>query len=157
VAFVLAVVTRGPAAPGLRRPCGPGTPKLRRRRQAGQPSIPERVWPTRWPRRSPAMTPGMEKRRASSAQSIRGPSPAPGPRSHGSAIASSVRSAMSGKGMPAIPRPQENEGVGEHVRTRFHVDPKAACEIAEPLFRRTAPNEENSFLLPDRQSERSDR
>ncbi|RTE91607.1 hypothetical protein D6B98_19565 [Bradyrhizobium sp. LVM 105] len=62
-----------------------------------------------------------------------------------------------GKGMPAIPRPQENEGVGEHVRTRFHVDPKAACEIAEPLFRRTAPNEENLFLLPDRQSERSDR
>ena len=38
-----------------------------------------------------------------------------------------------GKGMPAIPRPQENEGVGEHVRTRFHVGPKAACEIAEPL------------------------
>jgi len=35
------------------------------------------------------------------------------------------------KGMPAIPRPQENEGVGEHVRTRFHVGPKAACEIAE--------------------------
>jgi len=44
-----------------------------------------------------------------------------------------VRSAMSGKGMPAIPRPQENEGVGEHVRTRFHVGPKASCEIAEPL------------------------
>ncbi|RXG91216.1 hypothetical protein EAS62_26315 [Bradyrhizobium zhanjiangense] len=38
-----------------------------------------------------------------------------------------------GKGMPAIPRLQENEGVGEHVRTRFHVGPKAACEIAEPL------------------------
>src|SRR4051794_30747379 len=59
------------------------------------------------------------------------------------------RSAMSDKGMPAIPRPHENEGVGEHVRTRFHVGPKAAGEIAEPL-RRTAPNEENSFLLPDR-------
>lgn len=68
-----------------------------------------------------------------------------------------VRSAMcGGKGMPAIPRPQENEGVGEHVRTRFHLGPKASREIAEPL-RRTAPNEENSFLLPDREKERSDR
>ena len=43
-----------------------------------------------------------------------------------------VRSAMSGKGMPAIPRPQENEGVGEHVRTRFHFDREATREIAEP-------------------------
>jgi hypothetical protein len=25
-----------------------------------------------------------------------------------------------GRGMPAIPRPQGNEGVGEHVRTRSH-------------------------------------
>ena len=50
-----------------------------------------------------------------------------------------------------------NEGVGEHVRTRFHVGPKAACEIAELSERRTAPNEENSFLLPDRERERSDR
>lgn len=54
--------------------------------------------------------------------------------------------------MPAIPRRQENEGVGEHVRTRFHVSPKAACEIAE-LLRRSAPNEENLFLLPDRESD----
>jgi len=43
-----------------------------------------------------------------------------------------IRSAMSGKGMPAIPRPQENEGVGEHVRTRFHFDREATREIAEP-------------------------
>jgi hypothetical protein len=39
---------------------------------------------------------------------------------------------MSGKGMPAIPRPQQNEGVGEHVRTRFHFGREAAREIAEP-------------------------
>ena len=51
--------------------------------------------------------------------------------------------------MPAIPRPHENEGVGEHVRTRFHVGPKAACEIAEPLTENRT-NEENLFLLPDR-------
>ena len=62
----------------------------------------------------------------------------------------SVRLAMWEMGMPAIPRPQENEGVGEHVRIKFHVGPKAGCEIAEPLGRRTAPNEENLFLLPDR-------
>jgi len=36
------------------------------------------------------------------------------------------------KEMPAIPRPQENEGVGEHVRTRFHFDREATREIAEP-------------------------
>ncbi|MET4348112.1 hypothetical protein ABIC08_008160 [Bradyrhizobium sp. RT9b] len=75
------------------------------------------------------------------------PQPSPAPRQRGHVT---VRSAMWEKGMPAIPRPQENEGVGEHVRTRFHVGPKAACEIAEPLGRRTAPNEENLFLLPDR-------
>ena len=75
------------------------------------------------------------------------PQPSPAPRQRGHVT---VRSAMWEKGMPAIPRPQENEGVGEHVRTRFHVGPKAACEIAEPLRRRTAPNEENLFLLPDR-------
>jgi len=32
-----------------------------------------------------------------------------------------------------MPRLQENEGVGEHVRTRSHLGPKAACEIAELL------------------------
>ena len=26
-----------------------------------------------------------------------------------------------------------NEGVGEHVRTRFQIGPKAACGIAKPL------------------------
>ena len=58
--------------------------------------------------------------------------------------------------MPAMPRLQGNEGVGEHVRTRFHLGPWASREIAEPL-RRTAPNEENSFLLPDLFEVRSDR
>jgi hypothetical protein len=42
-----------------------------------------------------------------------------------------------------------NEGVGEHVRTRFHFGREATREIAEPV-RATAPNEENWFLLPDR-------
>jgi hypothetical protein len=54
-------------------------------------------------------------------------SPAPGQCGH-----VAIGSAMSGKGMPAIPRPQENEGVGEHVRTRFHFGRKASREIAEP-------------------------
>ena len=54
-----------------------------------------------------------------------------------------VRSAMSGKGCRQYPGLRENEGVGEHVRTRFHVGPKAAREIAEPFGKRTAPNEEN--------------
>ena len=44
---------------------------------------------------------------------------------------SRVRSAMSGKGDAGNTPAQENEGVGEHVRTRFHIGPKAACEIAE--------------------------
>jgi hypothetical protein len=40
-----------------------------------------------------------------------------------------------------------NEGVGEHVRTRFHLGDRL------PVKLRTlgsAPNEENLFLLPDR-------
>jgi hypothetical protein len=57
---------------------------------------------------------------------------------------------MSGKGCRQYPGLNENEGVGEHVRTRFQMGPKAAYGIAEPLFKETAPNEENSFLLPDR-------
>jgi hypothetical protein len=45
-----------------------------------------------------------------------------------------------------------NEGVGEHVRTRFHFGFEAlgfeAGETADPGG--SAPNEENQFLLPDR-------
>jgi hypothetical protein len=40
-----------------------------------------------------------------------------------------------------------NEGVGEHVRTRFHMG------LVSPVKLRiigSAPNEENLFLLPDR-------
>jgi hypothetical protein len=55
-----------------------------------------------------------------------------------------------GKGIAGNTPASGNEGVGEHVRTRFQISPKAVCGIAEPLFRETAPNEENSFLLPDR-------
>src|SRR5579872_5711946 len=45
-----------------------------------------------------------------------------------------------------------NEGVGEHVRTRFHLGPsgnlsRGTGEIANHL--RSAPNEESLFLLPD--------
>jgi hypothetical protein len=39
-----------------------------------------------------------------------------------------------------------NEGVGEHVRTRFHLGLKPD----ETADQRSAPNEENLFLLPDR-------
>jgi len=61
-----------------------------------------------------------------------------------------------GKGNAGNTPASGNEGVGEHVRTRFQIDPKAACGIANSL-RRIAPNEENLFLLPDRERERSDR
>lgn len=44
-----------------------------------------------------------------------------------------VRSTMSGKGCRQYPGLKENEGVGEHVRTRFQMSPKAACGIAEPF------------------------
>jgi len=40
-----------------------------------------------------------------------------------------------------------NEGVGEHVRIRFHLAAWWPDEIAD---HRSAPNEENLFLLPDR-------
>jgi hypothetical protein len=46
-----------------------------------------------------------------------------------------------------------NEGVGEHVRTRFHL------RLVSPVKLRTlrsAPNEENLFLLPDRFSGKSE-
>ena len=49
-----------------------------------------------------------------------------------------------------------NEGVGEHVRTRFHFGRGPLVKLRSPL-KRTAPNEENSFLLPDRERRRSDR
>ena len=48
---------------------------------------------------------------------------------------------------------QENEGVGEHVRTRFHLDLKTTRALRPPVklrIMRSAPNEENLFLLPDR-------
>ena len=123
-----------PGRAKLRQTCSSGTPRLRRRRQAGDPGFQRGYGVRMAPGRRRATTPGLEKRaRKSSAPSIRAPSPAPG------CAAVAVRSPRVSDqqcremGMPAIPRPQENEGVGEHVRTRFHVDPKAACEIAEPL------------------------
>jgi hypothetical protein len=58
-----------------------------------------------------------------------------------------------GKGNAGNTPASGNEGVGEHVRTIFQIDPKAACGIAEPFEGRTAPNEENLFLLPDRERE----
>lgn len=48
---------------------------------------------------------------------------------------------------------QENEGVGEHVRTRFHPGLKTNRALRPPVKLRiigSAPNEENLFLLPDR-------
>ena len=50
--------------------------------------------------------------------------------------------------MPRVIGGTKNEGVGEHVRTRFHVE-----GLRPPVKLRTmrsAPNEENLFLLPDR-------
>jgi hypothetical protein len=40
-----------------------------------------------------------------------------------------------------------NEGVGEHVRTRFHLSLESPVKLR---IIRSAPNEENPFLLPDR-------
>jgi hypothetical protein len=48
------------------------------------------------------------------------------------------------QGQPRVA--EENEGVGEHVRTRSHTAVTAG-ETADP---RSAPNEEKPFLLPDR-------
>ncbi len=75
------------------------------------------------------MTPRLEKRHADGVQSCTALAYLKAARPRRSQI-----SDVGGKGMPAIPRRQENEGVGEHVRTRFHASPKAACEIAELLF-----------------------
>jgi hypothetical protein len=47
---------------------------------------------------------------------------------------------------------QGNEGVGEHVRTRFHLRP---LEPVKLRTERSAPNEESLFLLPDRLSKRA--
>jgi hypothetical protein len=47
----------------------------------------------------------------------------------------------------------KNEGVGEHVRTRFHLGLKTTRALRPPVklrIMRSAPNEENLFLLPDR-------
>ena len=38
-----------------------------------------------------------------------------------------------GKGNAGNTPASGNEGVGEHVRTRFQMSPKAACGIAEPF------------------------
>jgi hypothetical protein len=44
-----------------------------------------------------------------------------------------------------------NEGVGEHVRTRFHLGLESPVKLR---IIGSAPNEENLFLLPDRFSKR---
>ena len=47
----------------------------------------------------------------------------------------------------------KNEGVGEHVRIRFHLGLKTTRALRPPAklrIMRSAPNEENLFLLPDR-------
>lgn len=47
----------------------------------------------------------------------------------------------------------KNEGVGEHVRTRFHLGldtTRASIPPVKLRIMRSAPNEENLFLLPDR-------
>ena len=76
-----------------------------------------------------------------------------GPRRTNASLASSgpvaVRSAMSGFRTAGNAPGSGNEGVGEHVRTKFHFDREATRETAEPETG-PAPNEENLFLLPDR-------
>lgn len=82
---------------------------------------------TRSPGRGPAMTARMAEAARNRAAAFTSPRWSGQRNDH-----AVVGSAMWGKGMPAIPRPQENEGVGEHVRTRFHFDREATREIAEP-------------------------
>lgn len=74
------------------------------------------------------MTPRLEKRHADGVQSCTALACTKAARPRRGQISN-----VGGKGMPAIPRPHENEGVGEHVRTRFHFGPKASREIAELL------------------------
>jgi hypothetical protein len=132
--------------------CGPGTPKLQRRRQAGAPSIEK---PRRTGRRR-AMALQIGKT-AHGRRATTKPQPSPAPRQR-SAAARSRHDQISNvwKGNAGNTPASENEGVGEHVRTRFHVDPKAACEIAEPENRhRTERRKLVSSAGP--RKERSDR
>ena len=132
--------------------CGPGTPKLQRRRQAGAPSIEK-------PRRtgSPPGDGTANRENGARTSATTKPQPSPAPRQR-SAAARSRHDQISNvwKGNAGNTPASENEGVGEHVRTRFHVDPKAACEIAEPENRhRTERRKLVSSAGP--RKERSDR
>jgi hypothetical protein len=60
-----------------------------------------------------------------------------------------VRSAMSEKGMPAIPRPQGTRASANTSGPDFTLTRRPLVKLRSPL-RRAAPNEENLFLLPDR-------
>ena len=59
-----------------------------------------------------------------------------GPRQHDSAVRLRRGQINNvGKGNAGNTPASGNEGVGEHVRTRFQIGPKAVCGIAEPLFK----------------------
>jgi hypothetical protein len=55
--------------------------------------------------------------------------------------------------------PAGNEGVGEHVRTRFHFEPSNPIGVLEPVKLRTSgirtERRKNLFLLPDRLSRKA--
>lgn len=83
------------------------------------------------------MTPRMEKRVAHNAQTGRTLArlEAARPRQHDNGGAAASRSDQQCRERNAGNTPASgNEGVGEHVRTRFQIGPKAVCGIADPYL-----------------------
>ncbi|QOZ45043.1 hypothetical protein XH89_17350 [Bradyrhizobium sp. CCBAU 53340] len=85
---------------------------------------------------SRAMTPRMGERRANNMQSCRSPRLPRQMRPRQRDRAAELRRSQInnvGNGIAGNTPASGNEGVGEHVRTRFQMSPRAACGIAEPF------------------------
>jgi len=136
-------IARGGGPHALSFPAQAGDPV--RRGPSIQP-LPSRR--TGSPGRSRAMTARMERRRT--APPAPPPSPASRESSQGSAITSRSDQQCLDKEMPAIPRPQ---GTRASANTSGPDSTLTARLLVKLQNRRTgpAPNEENLFLLPDRE------
>ncbi|EJN14271.1 hypothetical protein PMI42_02169 [Bradyrhizobium sp. YR681] len=133
-AWISGLWRRCSPAPRLRRAYGPGTPKLQRRRQADAPVIMRRRSSRDGPRH--AGSPGRSGDTAHSKI-------AHDKTAHDAISAEALacpwavrprrdRISNVGNGDAGNTPASRNEGVGEHVRTRFHFDREATREIAEP-------------------------